>query len=61
QMLHQGDAPQARQTLIPLAFNPHAKADSNFALKLVKMIDAGDTAEKVAQAVPDKPSEPDTD
>ncbi len=61
QMLRQGQAPLARQTLIPLAFNPHAKADGNFALQLVKMIDAGEAAEKVAQAVPDKADGDDTD
>lgn len=59
EMLRLGQVSQARQALIPLAFNPHAQAKTNFALQLVKMIDAGEPAEKVAAAVPAKPDDDD--
>ncbi|WP_326524846.1 tetratricopeptide repeat protein [Sphingomonas sp.] len=54
QMLHEGRTAEARRALVPLAFDPHGRGQSSFAGKLVKMIDDGEPAEKIAAARPDK-------
>jgi hypothetical protein len=51
-LLHAGKTAQARATLAPIAFSTHSEGEGNFAAKLVRMIDAGEPAEKVAAARP---------
>lgn len=54
QLLHDGKTAQARAMLMPLTFDAHGNSRDNFATRLVKMVDAGDPADKIAAAKPDK-------
>lgn len=51
-MLNNGEGGAARRALLPLAFDPHRRGESNFAGRLVELLDQGMSPQKVAQERP---------
>jgi hypothetical protein len=56
QYVRDRDLPNARRTLVPIAYNPHGDEMANVAKAVIARIDAGDAAgaEKVAEAGPNE-------
>ena len=52
QYLNDRNLPEARRTLLPLAYAPHIPADRNFAARLVAMIDAKAPVEDILKTAP---------
>lgn len=57
QYLRDKDLKKARQTLVPVAYNPHGRQIAEIARAMIKRIDAGD-AEGALQAAAGPPQEP---